>query len=190
MPRTTREADLDAKERRLKGLLVAGLAGDERAYREFLGELAAHLRRFLRKHLFGWPDDVEDLVQECLLAMHNQRHTYDAAQPLTAWVHAIARYKLVDHLRRRGNPEIRGAAPEDEIDLLSSAANDAADARRDVAKLLARLPDRQRLPIVHVKIEGLSVEEAARVTGMSVSAVKVGVHRGMKAMAAMIRKIE
>ena len=100
MPRTTREADLYAREKRLRDLLVTGLAGDESAYRLFLGELAAHLRRFLRKHLFGWPDDVEDVVQECLLAVHNQRHTYDAGQPLTAWVHAIARYKLVDQDRK------------------------------------------------------------------------------------------
>jgi RNA polymerase sigma factor (sigma-70 family) len=63
----------------------------------------------------------------------------------------------------------------------------AGEARRDLGKLLEQLPDRQRLPIVHMKLEGLSVAEAARVTGMSESAVKVGVHRGLKALAAMIR---
>jgi RNA polymerase sigma-70 factor, ECF subfamily len=68
----------------------------------------------------------------------------------------------------------------------ASAMNDATDARRDVRRLLGRLPDRQRLPIVHVKLEGLTVAEAASVTGMSISAVKTGIHRGLKALAAMI----
>ncbi len=91
-----------AAEDRLRDLLVRGLAGDAAAYHVFLKELSAHLRAFLRRRLSGLPDEVEDLVQEALLAVHNQRHTYDAGQPLTAWLHAIARYKLVDLLRRRG----------------------------------------------------------------------------------------
>jgi RNA polymerase sigma-70 factor (ECF subfamily) len=134
------------------------------------------------------PDEVEDLVQETLLAVHNQRHTYDAGQPLTAWVHAIARYKLVDLLRRRGVREALNDPLDDELDVFASSDTDAADARRDVAKLLERLPDQQRLPIIRMKLEGLSVTETARMTGMSESAVKVGVHRGLKALAAMIRR--
>jgi RNA polymerase sigma-70 factor (ECF subfamily) len=126
-------------------------------------------------------------VQETLLAVHNQRHTYDAGLPLTAWVHAIARYKLVDLLRRRGVREALNDPLDDELDVLTSSDTEAADARRDVGKLLARLPDQQRLPIVHMKLQGLSVTETARMTGMSESAVKVGVHRGLKALAAMIR---
>jgi RNA polymerase sigma-70 factor (ECF subfamily) len=190
MVRTGREARLDAQETSLHGLLVAGLAGDERAYRAFLVALAAHLRQYLRRRLASRPDDIEDLVQECLLAVHNKRHTYDASQPLTAWIHAIARYRLIDHLRRREAREIAVDNLDDEPDLLAAAAHEALDARRDLAKLLGRLPDRQRLPIVHVKIEGLSVAEAASLTGMSTAAVKVGIHRGLKALAAMIRTRE
>ena len=174
-------------ETRLKGLLVQGLAGDALAYQVCLKELAAHLRGFLRKRLVTMPDDVEDLVQETLLAVHNQRHTYDPDQPLTAWVHAIAKYKLVDFLRRHAHREQRNDPLDEQIDILSTADNEAAEARRDLHKLLLLLPDRQRLPIIHVKLEGLSVVEAARVTGMSVSAIKVGVHRGLKALAARIR---
>ena len=126
-------------------------------------------------------------MQESLLAVHNQRHTYDPAQPLTAWVHAIARYKLVDLLRRHAGRDLLTDPLDDEIDVFSSADADAAEARRDLRKLLEQLPERQRLPIIHMKLEGLSVAETARATGMSESAVKVGVHRGLKALAAMIR---
>jgi len=178
---------VNAGEERLRKLLIRGLAGDAAAYHAFLQELSAHLRAFMRKRLARLPDEVEDLVQESLLAVHNQPHTYDAAQPLTAWVHAIAKYKLVDLLRRRAKRDLLTDPLDEDIDLLSSSDSEAAEARRDLGKLLEQLPDRQRLPIVHMKLEGLSVAEAARLTGMSESAVKVGVHRGLKALAAMIR---
>lgn len=174
-------------ENRLHDLMVSGLAGDRAAYHLFLKELSAHLRAFFRRRLAGLPDEVEDLVQETLLAVHNHRHTYEADQPLTAWIHAIARYKLIDMLRRRAGHEAHNDPLDDELDILSVSDTDAMDARRDVATLLEQLPDRQRLPIQYVKLEGLSVSEAAHVTGMSESAIKVGVHRGLKALAAKIR---
>lgn len=177
---------MSEREERLRDLLVRGLAGDGAAYHAFLRELSAHLRAFVRKRLARMPDYVEDVVQESLLAVHNQRHTYDADQPLTAWVHAIARYKLVDFLRR-GRHALADPLDE-ESELLAAVDNDAAEARRDIARLLEALPDRQRLPIMHVKLEGRSVLESARLTGLSPSAVKIGVHRGLKALAAKLRQ--
>ncbi len=187
MQRTELTGPVNPSEERLRRLLIRGLAGDAPAYQAFLRELSAYLRAFLRKRLGRLPDEVEDLVQESLLAVHNQRHTYDAEQPLTAWVHAIAKYKLVDLLRRRAKYDLLTDPLDNESDFLSTTDNEAADARRDLGRLLEQLPDRQRLPIVHMKLEGLSVAETARVTGMSESAIKVGVHRGLKALAAMIR---
>jgi RNA polymerase sigma factor (sigma-70 family) len=180
---------LSAGEARLRDLFVRGLAGEASAYHAFLKELSGYLRAFLRKRLAGFPDDVEDLVQEALLAVHNQRHTYDSRQPLTAWVHAIAKYKLVDFFRRRASRDaFTESLEETELEFLSNTESEATDTRRDLAKLLDLLPDRQRLPIVHVKLQGLSVVEAAHITGMSESAIKVGVHRGLKALAARMRK--
>src|SRR5262245_58409272 len=128
-------------EERLRELLLRGLDGDEAAYRVFLADLSAHLRAFLRRRLVRLQDEVEDLVQECLLAVHNQRHTYDADQPLTAWVHAIARYKMVDLLRRRRVDMLAEPLDEDSA-VFASSDIDAAEARRDVRKLLEQLPDR------------------------------------------------
>ena len=186
MLRTASKTRLDATEARLRARMVAALAGDATAYRAFLDELAVQLRRFLRERLRSRPDDVEDLVQECLLAVHDKRHTYDPSQPLTPWIYAIARYKLTDNLRARGRREVASGELDHVVDVAASATNDATDARRDVRRLLGRLPERQRLPIVHVKLEELTVAEAASVTGMSISAVKTGIHRGLKALAAMI----
>ena len=172
----------------LHDLFGRGLTGDAAAYRAFLQKLSAYLRGFLRKRLFGWPDEVEDLVQECLLAVHNQRHTYQQSQPLTAWVHAIARYKMIDLLRAKAIREDLHEVLDDDLAVFAESAIDASDARRDLADLLDTLPDRQRLPILHVKIEGLSVTETASLTGMSESAVKVGIHRGLKALATRLMK--
>ncbi len=179
---------MSAIEDRLRALLVRGQAGDALAYHAFLKELSAYLRAFLRRRLGGLPDDVEDLVQETLLAVHNQRHTYDATLPLTPWVHAIQRYKLADLLRRREGREALHDPLDEESELFSATDSAASDARRDVTKLLEALPERHRLPIVLTKLEGLSIAEAARRSGLSESAVKVGVHRGLKALAKRMRE--
>lgn len=168
--------------------MVAAQRGDEAAYAAFLRELASWMRALFRRRLTRWPDDVEDLVQETLLAVHNKRHTYEPDQPVTAWLNAIARYKLVDLLRARSAREaLHDPLEDDMVALADDAEPRAHEARRDLAVLLEQLPDKQRLPIRYVKIEGLSVAQAAQLTGLSVSAVKVGVHRGLKALAARLR---
>lgn len=178
---------MQPSEDRLRALLVRGLAGDADAYHAFLQDLSAHVRAFLRKRLARLPDDVEDLVQETLLAVHIQRHTYDPAQPLTPWVYALARYKLVDLLRRRARRDLLHDPLDEESEFLAVSDSDAREARRDLDQLLQTLPERQRVSIVCVKIEGLSVAETARRTGISEASVKVGIHRGLKALAARLR---
>jgi RNA polymerase sigma-70 factor (ECF subfamily) len=186
MQRTNSQEALIAREAQLQALLLRGLSGDTLAYREFLAALALHIRGFVQRRLAWRPADVEDLVQEVLLAVHNARHTYQAQQPLTAWVQAIARYKLADYLRNVSRREARHEPLDDDTDLFATSDAEPAEASRDLTRLLEQLPERQRLPIVHVKLEGLSVEETAQLTGLSSSAVKVGIHRGLKALAKLI----
>jgi len=174
-------------EAQLQAWLLAGLDGDARAYRQFLDELTKRLRAFVRRRLFDMQDHAEDIVQETLLAVHNARLTYRRDQPVTAWIYAIARYKLMDFLRARMRHDALNDSLDNATDLFEESDEDASDARRDVAVLLAGLPERQRLPIEMVKLEGLSVAETASRTGMTESAVKVGVHRGLKALAARMR---
>jgi RNA polymerase sigma-70 factor (ECF subfamily) len=168
----------------LKESFVDGLQGNAKAYRRFLMELSDYLRDFLARCLSEHPDDVEDLVQETLLAVHLRRRTYDTSRPLEPWLHAIARYKLADWWRRRKTqrPEVERAGGVEGV----RAAHAAGDgtARSDVLKLLDTLPAKQRGAIVHTRLEGLSVVEAARITGMSPAAIKVAIHRGLKALAA------
>ncbi len=180
-------------EVRLKRLWLLAAAGDERAYRDALALIAVRLRGYFVRRLFGWPDDVEDMVQETLLALHLKRGTYDPALPVSAWVHAIARHKFIDLLRRRGR-ETRSTESLDLLDdrdddRLPTAAPDEGPVRRDLATLLQTLPPAQRDAIVMIKIEGLSVAEASARSGVSVSALKVQVHRGLKRLAESLRRV-
>lgn len=184
---SVRQARFLSTENQLQTLMLKGLSGDGVAYHAFLKMLSGHLRAFFRKRLYQRTDDVEDLVQETLLAIHNQRHTYQPDQPLTAWIHAIARYKLVDLLRAHSAREALHEPLDDEQWLLAEPEVEALEVKKDLDALLSGLPDRQRLPILYVKLEGLSVTETADRIGMSESAVKVGIHRGLKALAARIK---
>ena len=158
--------------------MIAGLDGYRAAHGELLGVLSGYLRGHFRRRLGPGAADAEDLVQETVLAVHLKRGVYDRAQPLTPWVYAIARYKLLDHYRRVGS---RRAVPLDDAGELFAVENiEEGAVRRDVEKLLAKLPPRQRALMADVKLTGLSMEEAAARSGMTVSAVKVAVHRGMK----------
>jgi RNA polymerase sigma-70 factor, ECF subfamily len=170
-------------EDELRALWLAGLDGDAGAYRRFLVALTPRLRRYFRRRLQAMPDDVEDLLQETLLAIHQQRHTYRRQELLTPWVHAVARYKLVDWWRARGR-RVQATESMDELaDVLSDPEVAVQDTRRDLHQLVAQLPANQRLPIEHTKLQGLTVAESAALTGLSESAIKVGVHRGIKALA-------
>jgi len=131
--------------------------------------------------------EAEDLVQEALLAIHIQRHTYDPAEPLTPWVHAIARYKLIDHLRRT-RASLADVPIDDATDLMAQDDHVGTESAYDLHRLLSRLPHKMRRAIQCVKLDGLSVAEAAGRCGMSESAVKVSVHRGLRVLAAVISR--
>lgn len=186
-PRAPVPSTPDDFETALRPLWLRAQAGDEAAYREALQRIATRLRAYLRRRLQSLPDDLEDLVQETLLALHLQRGTYDPALPVSAWVLAIARHKLVDLWRRRGRHEALHDPLDDVDEARLIQPEPEAGTARDLALLLAALPPAQRDAIVLTKIEGLSVAEASARTGASESAIKVQVHRGLKRLAALVQ---
>jgi RNA polymerase sigma-70 factor (ECF subfamily) len=170
--------------------MLAGLDGDEASHKSLLRKLSAYLRAYFKGQLARIgrrPSDTEDLVQETLIALHTRRHTYERSQPLTPWVYAIARYRLVDYLRRTKAAKMDVPVEEAEgvfaVDDVS-----AVDSGLDLAKLLAQLTPKMRQAIQFVKLDGLSVSEAAMRAGMSQSAIKVSVHRGLRALSLLVRE--
>jgi len=180
----------DEFEAHLRPLWQRAQDGDEAAYRDALRRMATRLRAYLRRRLQAWPDDVEDLVQETLLALHLQRGTWEPSLPVSGWMIAIARHKLIDLWRRRGRREAELASLDELEEHEFPARDDHEDhaARRDLGVLLGAIPAAQREAIVLTKIEGLSVAEVSARTGASVAAVKVQVHRGLRRLAELVRK--
>ena len=182
--------DVPSSEPELRALMTAGLDGDAIAYKTLLEKLSSQLRAYFKGHLNRLnrgPVEAEDLVQEALIGIHTRRHTYDRSQLFTPWVYAIARYKFVDYLRRT-KQSLKDLPIEDaeEINVQDDGAQ--VQSSLDLEKLMTGLPPRIRRAIQAVKLDGLSVREAAEQCGMSESNVKVSVHRGLKALALQIRK--
>lgn len=177
----------DDFELSLKTLWIRAQSGDNAAYREALSKIAQRLRRFYGRRLQALPDEVEDLVQETLLALHIQRGTYDETLPVSSWVFAIARHKLVDLWRRRGRRDNFNDSLDELTEDQHPFTQEELPSKRDLAVLLEQLPALQRQAILLTKIEGLSMIEASERSGISVAALKVQVHRGLKQLTALVR---
>jgi RNA polymerase sigma-70 factor, ECF subfamily len=180
----------NSHERELRALMVASIDGDARAYHQLLERLTSRLRAYYR-HRFAQigrgPTEAEDLLQEALIAVHTHRHTYNRSQPFTPWLHAIARYKFLDYLRR-AKASCKDLPIENAHELPSNTDMTAVDSSLDLQRLLSGISSKAREAIQHVKLDGLRVSEAAARSGMSESAVKVVVHRGLKELALRIRQ--
>jgi RNA polymerase sigma-70 factor (ECF subfamily) len=165
-------------------LMRAANSGDAESYERVLRQIAAAVRPLVRRGLAraGRSDaDVEDVVQEVLLAVHLKQHTWDATRPIEPWVHAIARHKLVDALRRRnGNFDL----PIDDFSEKLAAEEESPSASgHEVERHLAQLPAGQRAVVHAVAVEGVSIGDAAERLKMTAGAVRVALHRGLATLA-------
>jgi RNA polymerase sigma-70 factor (ECF subfamily) len=178
-------------ETELKALMLASLGGDAAAHRALLDRLSSRLRAYYKGKLAKLGKaaaEAEDLVQEAVLAIHLKRGTYDAGEPLTPWVHAIARYKLIDYLRRTRASSLADVPIEEADEVMAHDDHNAAESSHDIRRLMERLSKNMRCAVEAVKLDGLSTAEAARRCGLSESGVKVNIHRGLRALAAMIAR--
>jgi RNA polymerase sigma-70 factor (ECF subfamily) len=163
--------------------MQAGLDGDARAQRDLLSALVPVLRRYYGRRM-GHAADLEDLVQETLIAVHTRRASYDRTRPFGPWLFAVARYKMIDHFRRS-----HADVPLDDMgDLLGDGGfENAVSARLDIDAALTTLSAKQASTIRATKIEGLSIAETAARDHLTEADVKVSVHRGLKALAHRLR---
>jgi len=160
-------------------LMAAAQAGDADAYRTLLTEVDVWLRRYYARRLpLAFLDDT---IQDTLLAIHQKRHTYDPARPFEFWLAAVARHKWIDRLRAQKRAPTE--ALHDEISVADHG--DAVTSAWSLDLLLRQIKPAQAEVIRLVKLQGLSVEEAAARTGQSASLVKVNIHRGLGRLQAL-----
>jgi RNA polymerase sigma factor (sigma-70 family) len=173
-------------EQEWASLMRAAIGGDTAAYRQLLSSLTPALRAVARRQcarvgLDG--GDAEDVVQEVLLALHLKRHTWDPERPISPWIMTITRNKLIDARRRRGKGN---SLPIDDMaDVLGTDENEDHMRRFDVDRMLEQLGERQRDLVRSLSLEGRSVQETAQRLNMSEVAVRVALHRAIKALASL-----
>jgi RNA polymerase sigma-70 factor (ECF subfamily) len=175
----------DELEKRLGSLMAAAQAGDKSAYAELLRLAVPIIIRVVgsRRHA-GL--EIDDVVQDVLVSLHTVRHTYDPRRPFTPWVATIARHRLVDAYRRRrrivSNEEAVAELPETfsgtDTNWEVRGPGDAELLRRAIAEL----PAGQRRAVELLKLKQLSLKEASASSGMSIAALKIAVHRGLKTL--------
>lgn len=175
----------------LARLMQAAQAGDPDAYLELLRAITPRVRQIVgRRRGFAGPEEVEDLVQDVLLSLHAVRATYDAQRPFMPWLLAIVRNRLADGARRH----VRGAAHEVHVEDLevtigNASTNTALDLSDDVRILrhaVRSLPVGQRQAIELLKLQEMSLKEAAAATGSSIGALKVATHRAMATLRSVL----
>ncbi len=174
--------DIDGDERRWSQYMAAAHRGDSRLYERLLRELGDVIEAYVRSR-FGALAFTEDCVQECLMAIHRARHTYDPARPFRPWLFAVVRNKTVDLLRRSYSGE---RVPQER----STTAGTAPDPRAEIeaGEVLAELKPEFRNALMLTKIIGYSIVEAAERSGISETAMKSRVRRAIRAAESLLRE--
>jgi RNA polymerase sigma-70 factor, ECF subfamily len=170
-------------------MMRAALAGDEAAYRRLLDEIARAVRAMARgafSRARVGDADIEDVVQETLLAIHLKRQTWDSGARLAPWVHAIARHKIVDAMRRRGYRRFEPI--EDFETVLAAPAEEDPHQRSDVEKMMETLTPRARDIVKSISLDGQSISSTAERLSMTEVAVRVALHRALKSLADVWRR--
>lgn len=189
--------DCDARERRdvimersdaenrdeMLRALAADAIDDNAAMAALLTAAAPLLRRYCTAQLarYGRGEWAEDMVQEIMLTIHLKLHTYDAGMSFLAWMHAVAKHRIIDGLRRDRMVQV----PIEDTEILDGGDSDAAMAKRDLAKLLAGLKPPAGEIIHALKIDGVSIKDLAEKFATSESNIKIIVHRGLRRLARM-----
>ncbi|MGH6814324.1 MAG: sigma-70 family RNA polymerase sigma factor, partial [Hyphomicrobiaceae bacterium] len=183
-------SDHGSREDTWRGLMRAAQEGDSQAYSRLLTELLPLLRGVVRRK---WRNrqDVEDIVQDILFSLHAVRHTYDPKRPFLPWVMTIVSRRIADaarRVRRRTALETTVAAmPETFAGDVTKTEQESSDDREAIGHAMAALPVGQRQAVELLKVQGLTLHEAAAVTGKSAASLKVAVHRALKAMRRMFK---
>ncbi len=154
-------------------------AGDQQSYKSLLQQIRPSIEAYIGRRVFD-ASQLEDLCQEVLLKIHIYRHTYDPDQVFEKWMFTICRNQIIDYLRAKGRRKEVLAVSEEALPV--SISWHSGEAQIAMENALAKLPADQAESLRLAKIEGLSLEEVSQKTGASLAAVKVRVHRAVKAI--------
>jgi len=165
-------------------LMARAQDGDGEAYRRLLNEIVPYLRVLAGRHHRD-ARDIEDSVQDILLTVHSIRHTYDPKRPFKPWLVAIGKRRIVDRLRVQMRARARETHLDEEHETFAAAETNVNEENSEARALRAAvecLPAGQRRAVTLLKLEERTLKEAAAISGMSIMALKVASHRGLKSL--------
>lgn len=176
----------ESPDQRRAAWMAAAQAGDRRAYEKLLADSVALIRAAARRQGVAH-DNLDDVVQETLMTVHRVRHTYDPARSYDAWLSAIASRRAIDALRSHGRRNSRELHDDHAVDNHpeaddASAATESAQRARRLREAIAELPPGQREAAEQLGLHERSLSEAAELTGRNTGALKVNLHRALKAL--------
>lgn len=175
------------RDQLLGELMREAQEGNSTSYETLLSEVYMFLESYLNSKVYN-KSQIDDVIQEIILAIHNSRHTFDGTKSFMSWLLAIAHYKVSDHLRYQfkqktqeleeslidPNSDTLTALIENEnIQLLHQAIDELDHKPRQIVKLL--------------KIEGFKISEVADQLNISESNVKVIAHRAYLTLETSLR---
>ena len=170
-------------------LMLRAQDGDRQAYRTLLEDVTPYLRAVAAR-CFKQAGDIEDAVQDILLTVHMVRHAYDPSRPFGPWLLAIANRRIIDRLRRETRQKAREIELAPDHETFAEPATNRDEVISDAASLheaIERLPPDQRQAIKMLKLNEMSLMEAAAASGRSISALKVATHRAVKSLRKILR---
>lgn len=184
--------DTDKRDARLGAQMASAQAGDRNAYAALLRDCIPLIRGVASRR--APPDRIDDIVQETLITIHRARQTYDPHRSFTAWLTVIADRRAIDVMRRtlrEGHREVHAPLiyenhPDERVNPV--IAEDRDDAAFQVGRAVAALPAGQREAVQYLVLQEQSLAAAAQQTGRSEGALKVNLHRALKALRAKFER--
>ena len=157
-------------------LAVRAQQGDKQAYHQLLTAIVPYIRNIIAPGLANehW---LDDLLQDILMGVHKSLARYMPGQPFKPWLNAIIRYRRAELLTQYYKSQGHMSTSLEEVEELGVEIFDALHELGDVERVLQQLPENQQKIFRLARVEGYSIKEIADKTGMSVSAVKVSIHR-------------
>ena len=183
-------------------MLSRHLDGDPRAFGELMDRYGNGIYAYLYRSGLSNPM-ADDLFQETFLRVHRSARRYDQRYAFSTWIYSIANNLVRSHWRKQKVRRVMGSlfrrktdsAEPEAIDPVDSAADPeqrtcARERLRLVEQALQDLPEGPRRALMLTRIEGMSLEQAARVLSVPLGTVKTWVRRGRLALAECLAQAE
>lgn len=161
----------------LKQLIILSQNGDKKSYHKLLESIQEMASQTVKRKVFK-PQDRDDVIQNCLLAIHKSLHTYDPSRPATSWVKSIIHYKIIDYIRSY----VRLAQRElhlDQTQDVTIGEEETNYKQMEGLEILNQLPESLRKPLILTKVDGLSTKEASQKMGIKENALRTRISRGL-----------